>query len=86
MSLMFIQNLIKKGDIVKRVQVFKMDKDQSNILNKVLGIIFIIVAIILLAPYILHFLTITLAVFLIGLGIYFLTKETRFRWFRIRRF
>lgn len=71
---------------MKRVQTFKLEKDKSNIIHKIIGILFFVIAILLLIPYILDFLKITLAVILLFLGFYFLTKETRFRWFRIRRF
>ncbi|MFP4568017.1 MAG: hypothetical protein ACLFN8_03660 [Candidatus Woesearchaeota archaeon] len=71
---------------MNRVQSIKIDRDKSNIIHKILGVLFILLALILLIPYIFAFLKITVAILLIALGIYFLTKETRFRWFRIRRF
>ena len=71
---------------MKKVQTFKIEKEKSNVIHKGIGIIMILLAILLLVPYIVDFLKITIAVVLIFLGMYFLTKETRFRWFRIRRF
>ncbi|MCC7574082.1 hypothetical protein KO361_00620 [Candidatus Woesearchaeota archaeon] len=72
--------------MMSKIQTFKIERDKSNIIHKAIGIIAILIAIILLIPYILHFLKITLAIMLLGTGIYFLTKQTRFRWFRIKRF
>lgn len=71
---------------MSKVQVFKLDKDKSGLVHKILGVIFIIIGVLLLLPYIIHFLRIVLAIFLLGGGVYFLVKDTRFRWFRIRRF
>ena len=69
-----------------KIKTFKMEREKSNIIHNILGIIFILLAILLMLPYIVHFLRIVVAALLIMLGIYFLTKETRFRWFKIRRF
>lgn len=71
---------------MSKIKTFKMEREKSDIIHKVLGAIFILLALILIIPYIIHFIRITIAVLLIMLGIYFLTKETRFRWFKIRRF
>lgn len=71
---------------MSKVQVFKMEKEKSDLIHKILGIILIIIAILLLLPYFIHFIKIMLAIILLSTGIFFLLKETRFRWFRIRRF
>lgn len=71
---------------MSKVQTFKMDRERSDLIHKIIGVAFIILAIILLLPYFIHFIKIMLSIALISLGVYFLTKETRFRWFRIRRF
>lgn len=72
--------------MASKVSVFKLERKQSNIIHKVLGIFLILAALILLAPYIWDFLQIILAIIFLSAGTYFLTKDTRFRWFKIRRF
>ncbi len=69
-----------------KVQVFNIDKDRSSIIHKLIGVILIIVGIFLLLEYLVHFLKITVAIFLLLGGIFFLVKESRFRWFRFRQF
>jgi len=71
---------------MNKIRTFKLEKDKSSFIHKVLGVVFILLALILLIPYFIHFLRILLAIILISIGIYFFTKETRFRWFQIRRF
>jgi hypothetical protein len=69
-----------------RIHTFKLERDKSELIHKIIGILFILIALALLIPYFLHFLKITIAMLFLSLGFYFITKQTRFRWFRIRRF
>ncbi len=72
--------------MASKIHTVKIDREKSNLIHKILGIILIIASLFLLAPYLRDFLQIVIAILFLSAGIYFLTKETRFRWFRIRRF
>ena len=71
---------------MSKIQIFKLDREKSNLINKLIGGFLIVASFLLMLPYLYHFFKIFVALFFLAMGVFFLTKETRFRWFRIRRF
>lgn len=72
--------------VASKIHTVKLEREKSNIIHKVLGGLLILASLFLLAPYFRDFFQIIIAIVFLSTGLYFLTKETRFRWFRIRRF
>lgn len=67
-----------------RVDIFKVDKDVSKYIHWGIGIVMIILGLLLLVEYFIHFLKIVVGVIAITYGLYFIANQKRFKWFRLR--
>ena len=71
---------------MNRLRTIKLDRERSKKIHIIIGIFLIFLGFLLIWKYIIHFFRIILAIALFFGGVFFLVKDTRFRWFRIRRF